>query len=57
LRAAQRQADRVWVVYTFPAYIQAAQPQLWMMLRDECRELAEIHGTVAGGSITIRRCP
>ena len=45
-----------WVVYTFPSYIEAGQPELWRMLQTECTEAAEFEGTVAGGTITVRRC-
>ena len=57
LSAAQHTADRLWVVYTFPAYIQTGQPELWKVLQDDCRQLGEFHGTVAGGAIIVRRCP
>ena len=47
----------VFVVYTFPSYIQAGQPALWSMLEQHCAELREFEGTVAGGTISVRRCP
>ena len=57
LRDLRDHGAHVWVVYTFPSYIEAGQPDLWAMLEDDCTEMREIEGTVAGGSITIRRCP
>ena len=47
----------VWVLYTFPSYIEAGQPELWTILRNECVEISEFEGTVAGGTISVRRCP
>jgi hypothetical protein len=47
----------VFVVYTFPSYIQAGQPALWSMLERGCVELRDFEGTVAGGTISVRRCP
>jgi len=47
----------LWVMYTFPSYIEAGQPELWTMLQSECPEIREFEGTVAGGTISVRRCP
>jgi mannosyltransferase len=47
---------QVWVLFTFPTYIETGQPDLWTMLHEECVEVAEFDGTVAGGSITVSRC-
>lgn len=47
----------VWILYTFPAYIEVDEPELWAMLQNECRNVREFHGTVEGGAISIRRCP
>lgn len=57
LREIQQDAGRVWVVYTFPSYIRNGQPELWSILTNECQEAAEIDGNVAGGAITVTRCP
>jgi hypothetical protein len=57
LQSVRSEGEPVWVAFTFPSYIQSGQPELWTILRDSCRELAEINGTVAGGSIRIARCP
>lgn len=46
----------VWVVYTFPSYIQTGRPLLWEMLRDQCVHIADFDGTVSGGSVSVRRC-
>jgi 4-amino-4-deoxy-L-arabinose transferase-like glycosyltransferase len=50
-------AGRVWVIYSFPSYLEAGQPDLWATLRDECAEVGEFEGTVAGGTVAVRRCP
>jgi hypothetical protein len=46
----------IWAIYTFPAYIEAGEPELWAILQDECVDVTEFEGTVAGGAISIRRC-
>jgi len=46
----------VWVIYTFPAYIVASEPDLWRMLTDECRSVDEFEGTVGGGEISVALC-
>jgi hypothetical protein len=47
----------VWVIYTMPVYIESGQPALWRMLQDECEPMRDFEGTVAGGTISVRRCP
>ncbi len=46
----------VWVMYTFPAYIEAYQPDLWRTLVNECEESRQFQGTVADGNIVVRIC-
>jgi 4-amino-4-deoxy-L-arabinose transferase-like glycosyltransferase len=46
----------LWVIYTFPAYIEANQPELWALLQRECEPVREFEGTVAGGTIIVQRC-
>jgi hypothetical protein len=46
----------IWVIYTFPSYIEAGQPDLWSMLQNECAEVGTFEGTVASGTIRVRRC-
>ena len=57
LRLLRQHGAPVWLVYTFPAYIQSGRPDLWRTLLDECAEIGEFEGTVAGGTISVRRCP
>ena len=55
-RRLREKGAAIWVVYTFPSYIEAGQPDLWSMLQDECTEVGAFEGTVAGGTIHVRRC-
>lgn len=55
-RQLRANGGQVWVIYTFPAYIEANQPDLWTMLQRECAPVREFEGTVAGGTIIVRRC-
>ena len=48
-----RAAGPVWVVYTFPRYIDAS---LRNQLRTECPVQAVFPGTVGGGDIVVGRC-
>ena len=56
LRELRANDNPVWIVYTFPAYIAAGHPELWKTLQEECDEVREFEGTVAGGTISVRRC-
>jgi 4-amino-4-deoxy-L-arabinose transferase-like glycosyltransferase len=56
LRNLRRPGSSVWVIYTFPSYIEANQPQLWAMVQNDCSDAGEFEGTVAGGTISVRRC-
>jgi hypothetical protein len=47
----------VWVVFTFPAYIAAGHPEVWALLQRDCVNVATFEGTVAGGAVTVARCP
>jgi mannosyltransferase len=46
----------VWVVFTFPAYVAAGQPEVWALLRQGCENVATFDGTVAGGAVNVARC-
>jgi 4-amino-4-deoxy-L-arabinose transferase-like glycosyltransferase len=46
----------VWVLYTFPSYIETGQPDLWAALLKRCSSVREFVGTVEGGTVTVRRC-
>jgi 4-amino-4-deoxy-L-arabinose transferase-like glycosyltransferase len=57
LRALKERGRPIWVIYTFPEYIEVDEPELWTLLQAECTELRRFAGTVEGGDITVRRCP
>ena len=46
----------VWVVFTFPAYVAAGQPEVWALLQQGCVNVATFDGTVAGGAVNVARC-
>jgi mannosyltransferase len=56
LRRLREEGAPVWVVYTFPSYIEANDPELWTMLQEECSEAGIFEGTVEGGTISVRYC-
>jgi hypothetical protein len=55
LRALEAAHQVVWVVFTFPARIEALHPDLWRVLAAEYREVTEYRGTVGGGDIMVLR--
>jgi 4-amino-4-deoxy-L-arabinose transferase-like glycosyltransferase len=57
LRALREKHSPIWVVYTFPEYIEVDEPELWALLQRECAEIRTFDGTVEGGDIIVRRCP
>ncbi len=56
LEALRADAGEVWVLYTFPSYIETGEPELWAALLKRCSAVREFVGTVEGGTITVRRC-
>jgi mannosyltransferase len=53
LRDVRARGQRVWVVYTLSAYIEAEAPDLWRTLREECTVAQTFRGTLAGGDVTV----
>ncbi|MEO2049274.1 MAG: glycosyltransferase family 39 protein [Pirellulales bacterium] len=49
------EGTNVWLIYTFPLYIKANQPELWGMIQNECEHICRFDGTIAGGNIDIFR--
>ncbi len=43
----------VWMVYSLPSYIRRPTPDLWNVLRTECRIAGVFRGTVAEGDVTV----
>jgi uncharacterized membrane protein len=55
LEALRGQGRRVWLLYTFPIYIERKTPELMAAIRQECAEKFVFPGTVGGGDITVCR--
>lgn len=45
----------LWLIYTFPMYLEANQPELWKLIQTECQPMRSFAGTIAGGNIEVRR--
>ena len=56
LRALRARGADVWLIYTFPAYIETTHPDLWQMIHTDCTEAGRFRGTIAGGDIDVYRC-
>lgn len=48
-----RIGHRVWLVYTFPRYLQAAAPDVYAVTERECRTATAFKGTVGGGDVYV----
>jgi len=57
LRALREQGHDVWLIYTFPMYIEANSPALWEMIQGDGEAIGSFEGTIAGGDINVYRCP
>jgi hypothetical protein len=55
LQAVASPRGHTYVLYTFGGYIEARQPSLWRVLRDDFEEVEAFHGTLGGGAIIVRR--
>ncbi|MGH7540008.1 MAG: hypothetical protein ACRELC_03310, partial [Gemmatimonadota bacterium] len=53
LRGIEAAHARTWLVYTFPASLEAIEPAIWERVRTEYREAAVFHGTVSGGDVIV----
>jgi hypothetical protein len=53
LRKARAQGQRVWMVYTFPEYVDGEVPGAMSVLRDQCTVAGVFRGTVAGGDVIV----
>lgn len=56
LEALRPSSGVVWVVSTFPSYIEGGRPDLWRLLNEACSVAVEVDGTVEDGAITVHRC-
>lgn len=46
----------VWLLYTFPSYIEILQPELAAAIRRQCSVSRSFPGTVSGGAIVVNEC-
>ncbi|HSJ62701.1 MAG TPA: glycosyltransferase family 39 protein [Gemmatimonadaceae bacterium] len=53
LAAIEAQHPRTWVVYTFPARLEATQPALLHYVRNNYSRAARFTGTVGGGAVIV----
>ncbi len=55
LRGVASRSGHTWVLYSFGGYIEAREPSLWKVLREDFEEVEAFHGTLGGGAIVVRR--
>ena len=53
LETIRGQGRRVWVLYTFPMYLERGSPELMAAIRRECTAKQVFLGTVGGGDIVV----
>src|SRR5271157_2271855 len=53
LETIRGQGRRVWVLYTFPMYLERGSPELMAAIRHECTAKQVFLGTVGGGDIVV----
>jgi hypothetical protein len=53
LDSARLVAERTWVVWTFPRYLEQSLPEVARVLRDECPGPRVFRGTVGGGDVLV----
>ena len=56
LRALRARGRDIWLMYTFPAYIETNTPRLWEMIQSVCTGISRFQGTITGGDIHVYRC-
>jgi 4-amino-4-deoxy-L-arabinose transferase-like glycosyltransferase len=50
------QAPRLWLLYTFPEYIEVSAPDLMRTIRRDCTTVRTFRGTVGGGDVVVATC-
>lgn len=55
LDSIRRAGHRVWLLYTFPAYIEVETPDLMASIRHDCRPIRAFPGTVGNGDVVVCR--
>ena len=53
LDAIRAQARRVWMIYTFPLYVERETPDLMAAIRRDCTAKQVFPGTLGGGEVTV----
>lgn len=53
--ATRATASRTWLVYTFPPTLEAVDPALMALIRQDCPIQQQFHGTVSGGTVIVCR--
>ena len=53
LQVLREDGQDVWVLYTFPIYLENSAPDLMARIRSECAHARDFHGTVEGAFATI----
>jgi hypothetical protein len=56
LEALLRDHRSVWLLYTFPRYIEVLEPELMEGIRTSCSRARTFRGTVGGGDINVLTC-
>ena len=46
----------VWVLYTFPTYLETSMPSLMSRIKAECTHARDFNGTIEGGTISVYKC-
>lgn len=57
LDSLRRLGRPVWLVYTFPRYLERFSPDVFAAVLAECRDAATFRGTVGGGDVTVCAFP
>lgn len=57
LEEQRRNADNVWIVYTFARYMEVSAPEVLTIIRQDCVDEKYFPGTLGGGEIIVCRLP
>ncbi len=57
LERARAVGGRVWMVFTFPLYIEAAAPEMMEVIDEGCGERTVFPGTIGGGDVIVCSFP
>jgi len=51
--ASLRAGRRVWLIFTFPRYLEHTAPEVWTIIQRECNDATRFRGTVGGGDVYV----